>query len=335
MTMVQKQTAMVLGGFVADAASLGLHWLYDVERITEVGGTTPEFIEPNADHYENAKKGAFVHYGKTSGSLSHYGEMAFIMLKTLSETQNKTDFRVRDFMSHFKKSFGPGGSWVGYIDKPIGATLRNYDDYLSETAHHNDKGKDMPPCGAANDMQLPAVCRLFVLIGILGVRTNNITEKIERCIKLTNDNKWALAWGRTVSALQMASLLSDNVDVILQSAVNASPRDIQATILEASQQTQANVNQIADNFGRACLLAQGIPVCLHILRHANSYTDAIRMNILAGGDSCGRAMVIGPLAGALFGVGGANGIPLAWISKIHLNSEIMTLTEKALLNTIA
>ena len=39
------------GGWVADAASLGLHWLYDSQRIQEVGGPSPEFLPPKADYF--------------------------------------------------------------------------------------------------------------------------------------------------------------------------------------------------------------------------------------------------------------------------------------------
>ena len=345
MSMMQKRSAMILGGFVADSAALGLHWLYDMERIAEISNMQPEFMPPNPENYEGTK-GVFVHHGKQIGDLSHYGEMARLMLQTLVDGSNgdgsngdganeggqkppHDDFTVRDYMNNFKKSFGPGGTWVGYVDKPTSATLRRYDDYLADTAYRTDTGEDYPICGA-DDMQLPAVSRLFVLLGLVGVNSPDMTAKIERCIGLTNDNEWALAWGHTVSALQMAVLLTDDVDVILQAAVNASPRDLHATILESSRNTQAHVTQIANDFGNACLLSQGIPVCLHILRKANSYTDAIRMNILAGGDSCGRAMVIGPLAGALFGVGGENGIPLPWISKLKCNSDIMAYIEKGI-----
>ena len=329
---MQKRSAMILGGFVADSAALGLHWLYDMERISEVSAMKPEFMQPNPEHYAGTK-GVFVHHGKDVGDMSHYGEMARIMLQTMAHSrdeQGKTgDFTVRDYMDNFKNSFGPGGTWVGYVDKPIAATLRRYDDYLAEIAYRTDMGDDFPPCGA-DDMQLPAVSRLFVLLGMAGVGSPQINEKVERCIGLTNDNEWALAWGRTVSALQMAVLLTDDIDVILQAAVNASPRDLHATILESSRNTQADVTQIANDFGNACLLSQGVPVCLHILRKATSYTEAIRMNILAGGDSCGRAMIIGSLAGALFGVGGDNGIPLPWISKLKCNTDIMGYIEKGM-----
>ena len=332
MSNMQKRSAMILGGFVADSAALGLHWLYDMERISEVSNMQPEFMQPDPENYEGTK-GVFVHHGKDAGDISHYGEMARIMLQTLAHSKNdkgeNTGFAVRDYMENFKNSFGPGGTWVGYVDKPINATLRRYDDYLADIAYRTDTGEDFPICGA-DDMQMPAVSRLFVLLAMLGVQGHDITQQVERCIGLTNDNEWALAWGRTVSALQMAVLLTDDVDVILQAAVNASPRDLHATILESSRDTKADVTQIANDFGNACLLSQGIPVCLHILRKANTYTEAIRMNILAGGDSCGRAMIIGPLAGALFGIGGENGIPLPWISKLKCNSDIMAYIEKGM-----
>ena len=338
MSNMQKRSAMILGGFVADSAALGLHWLYDMERIAEVSNMQPEFMPPNPENYAGTK-GVFVHHGKDIGDISHYGEMARLMVKTLAHSGNEGqdkggtlgDFAVRDYMENFKNSFGPGGTWVGYVDKPTAATLRRYDDYLADIAYRTDMGDDFPPCGA-DDMQMPAVSRLFVLLAMLGVKGHDMTDKVERCIRLTNDNEWAIAWGKTVSALHMAVLLTDDVDVILQAAVNASPRDLHATILESSRNTKADVTQIANDFGNACLLSQGIPVCLHILRKANNYTEAVRMNILAGGDSCGRAMIIGPLAGALFGIGGENGIPLPWISKLKCNSDIMGYIEKGMIS---
>ena len=38
----------ILGALVADAAALGLHWIYDQDRVREVAGNTPEFREPDA-----------------------------------------------------------------------------------------------------------------------------------------------------------------------------------------------------------------------------------------------------------------------------------------------
>ena len=36
----------ILGAFVADAATLGFHWVYSQRRIVELAPDTPEFHEP-------------------------------------------------------------------------------------------------------------------------------------------------------------------------------------------------------------------------------------------------------------------------------------------------
>lgn len=42
-----RAKAAILGGFVADAATMPLHWIYDVEKIKElVGNKNPEFFNP-------------------------------------------------------------------------------------------------------------------------------------------------------------------------------------------------------------------------------------------------------------------------------------------------
>lgn len=52
----------VVGALVGDAASMGLHWLYDQERILHVAGFEPEFRSPNQFDYQD--KGYFAHQGK-------------------------------------------------------------------------------------------------------------------------------------------------------------------------------------------------------------------------------------------------------------------------------
>ena len=44
---------LVLGALVADAAAMGLHWLYDQDRIAAVAPKTPEFVGPDPMHFEN------------------------------------------------------------------------------------------------------------------------------------------------------------------------------------------------------------------------------------------------------------------------------------------
>ena len=79
-------TAALAGGWVADAASLGLHWLYNPERIAEVGGEAPEFLPPKADYYTKGF-GYFAHEGKDIGDVSHYGAATGVLTDSLRSMQ--------------------------------------------------------------------------------------------------------------------------------------------------------------------------------------------------------------------------------------------------------
>lgn len=47
--------------------------------------------------------------------------------------------------------------------------------------------------------------------------------------------------------------------------------------------------------------------------------------IRAGGDSCGRGIILGAVLGAVHGIGGTTGIPLAWLLRVRRNLEAAEL----------
>lgn len=114
--------AALAGGWVADAASLGLHWLYDSQRIHEVGGQSPEFLPPKASYFTGGF-GYFAHDGKQSGDISHYGAATGVLIDSLLAGEGKLD--IRDYQRRFRGFFGPGGQWVGFLDNPTRVTLNN------------------------------------------------------------------------------------------------------------------------------------------------------------------------------------------------------------------
>jgi len=86
------------GGWVADSASLGLHWLYDSNRILEVGGQSPEFMTPSADYFEGGL-GYFAHEGKQSGDVSHYRAATGVLTDSL--LANNGALNIRDYQRCF------------------------------------------------------------------------------------------------------------------------------------------------------------------------------------------------------------------------------------------
>ena len=116
-----RAVAAIMGGLVADAATLGLHWLYDPDRLAQIcAGRDVAFLRPDAANYDGAK-GVFVHHGKQAGDLSQYGTTASLALAALADEGGKE--APARFAQLFQTTFGPGGTWTGYIDRPTRGAL--------------------------------------------------------------------------------------------------------------------------------------------------------------------------------------------------------------------
>ena len=118
----------------------------------------------------------------------------------------------------------------------------------------------------------------------------------------------------------------------LAKAKAAGPEKIQPLFDQALQST-LTVSEISKEFGLHCDLGAGVPSIVHNLKNTIGYTDAIRKNIYAGGDNCGRAIVLGAVCGAMYGVNSEhndnkNGIPIAWLAQFKKRDEVEGLLDQ-------
>ncbi len=121
-TVRERKRGAILGAAVADAASMGFHWLYDQSRIRDLEPDAPEFRQPNYTDYADTA-GYFAHANKNSGDFSQYGEQHYTMLRTLNANQGT--YNKAKYETAFIECFGYGGSYTGYIDHPTRDTLNN------------------------------------------------------------------------------------------------------------------------------------------------------------------------------------------------------------------
>jgi hypothetical protein len=372
--------AALAGGWVADAASLGLHWLYDSPRIHEVGGQTPEFLPPKADYFKGGF-GYFAHEGKQVGDISHYGAATGVLTDSLLASEGALD--IRDYQRRFRAYFGPGGEWKGYIDNPTRVTLNNLNaieqkaieqaqstttaeltaqqkrvlvqkvlpytrrlsgDHLAapvrraiDLTYHETGVQEagvhiaetidqhLRPESGADDMQLPAVSKLPPLVACY-LGSTQLMDVTEAAVRVTNHNDEAVAWAKCAARLLDHLFRGDSLPAALAAAKTEAP-DTESL---ASAQTGSSLEAVkaGDTFGRTCYLNEAMPVIFHILGHAGSYTEAIRANIHCGGDSCGRAWIIGPAMAALYGVGGDRGIPLSWLARVTDAADLLVDIER-------
>lgn len=303
MQAVSRGVAAVLGALVADAASLGLHWLYEPSRLAQIAARGDiVFLDPDAAHYRDCK-GYFAHGARHAGDLSGYGEYCRLMLRHLAARDGAFDCAA--YQGEFLRHFGPGGPYVGYVDRPTRLTLLRLLDAGAQRGFPQPSGVD--------DDQLPALASLPALVAACaqrGLAREAMLAIVDDAVRVTSDNPVARDAARVAAVLLAAVLGGGTRADAVAEALGAAPVPLAADLRAALAGDALDAPSAAARFGAACHVGQGLPVMFHILSHARGYAEAIRANILAGGDSCGRSIILGAVCGA------AGGVPLAWLARL-------------------
>lgn len=271
------------GVLVADAASMGLHWLYDQEQIKTISESGDIlFRQPDAAVYQG-RKGYFAHAARRAGQLSHYGESARIVGQLSADGEYQTDTHRK----HFFESFGPCGHYTGYADRP---TKKLVARMISEEA-------DISDASGMDDNQMPAVC---VVAGIFA--SGQSTETVSKAAQVISINPEVVASAeavyRCLTELEQGASMEDALRV----SADAMTGDVGALMREALSIESYQPLDTAKRFGLACYVEHSMPLVWHLLRHASDFESAVRDNIRCGGDCCGRSMALGAIAGLAFGV---------------------------------
>lgn len=373
----------IIGALVADAATMGFHWLYSQEKIQALAPEQPEFYSPTAEDYEGL--GYFAHGGKVPGEFSHYGEQTLVMLNALVKAQGRFDKPI--YQNLFRDHFGYGGEFSGYIDRPTKDTLDNitrfenerleqanaivFDgdnqkslltkilaatkiksgdvlrEYVEQLAAQEENQSESLSYGlslvnvldasdvyhGSDDDQLPAVSKLPPLIAS-HFHDERLSDLCVSAIQVTNNNTRAIDFGSVSVVLLRELLLGNNRDTAIALGIQSSSADAQSYLKEA-QRSDKNLLDLTKEYGLHCNIGCGTVSLLCNLRSSNSFVESIRNNIYAGGDNCGRSIILGAACGILYGVNEENGIPQEWINKIAHSEQILkkidTLIDSALI----
>lgn len=362
----ERRFACLIGALTADAAAMGLHWLYDAARIPGLCGERPEFMEPRAEHYHQGG-GYFAHPQLEAGDNSQYGESLLAFVRGLNAAGGALE--VRQLQQSFRDAFGPGGHWHGYIDHPTRITLSNLlegenagraaegellaqsglsparqhevqrivaplakiksgaallaavraeaDEELREVALEVARARDeaLPVASGAADEQLPALPSVVATVAS-DPSAPDLLERVERSLRVTHDDERALSWGRFLAGALSAALGGDSVATSIQAGLEVEG-SVRARVEEALALDEADPAELAGELGRACYLRDGLPIVCALASRASSWGEAARWNVLAGGDSCGRAIPLGALLGAAWGIGGERGVPYDWLARVR------------------
>ncbi|MBY0498157.1 MAG: ADP-ribosylglycohydrolase family protein [Nitrosomonas sp.] len=283
---LDPRAAAILGALIADSASLGLHWLYDPERIAQIEKTKGlTFLQPDAHDYAGVS-GYFAHGGKTAGDSSGYGELCLLMLRHVAQ---HGEFDRVAYQTEYRKYLGPGGAYVGYVDSPTRQTLRTL---LAL------KPEEFPQYSGADDDQFAALATIPVIVATHAGSQQALMTQIERVVRLTNHNDTAVAAAQYAGCVLFNVLQGKSIVEALVGALPSAGEKLALLVEEALQTCILDSAAVAKRFGTACHVLEGVPVIAHIVRYAPDYRTAIEENIRIGGDSCGRAIMLGAIMAA-------------------------------------
>jgi ADP-ribosyl-[dinitrogen reductase] hydrolase len=318
-TTEDRLQGAVWGQFVGDAAALGTHWIYDLAE--------QKALYPEGVHGFEAPREGHYHFGKRPGDHTHYGDGALVFLESLA---SEGKFDPSAFGRAFVEKFRPR-VYSGYIDKATQGTLDNFDDFTR--VNPVDKFDFQQ---GADDNQLATASRLAALV-VRYKNDPNLIKLVEQATRVCQNNDAAIAYMK-FNALLLSQLL-DAVDV--QSALAYADEKIGSIEPKFGQEIRMQVEQakkfagkeVTDAtlvFGQACPLPQSFPSSVHaLLKHPDNFEEAILAVLRAGGDSAGRAAMVGAWLGAHLGV---SAIPEPWRRRLTHADRILPAIDKILVN---
>jgi ADP-ribosylglycohydrolase len=295
--MTTNQKAAVMGAFVADALSLGVHWVYNTGVIDKKFGRVDRYYDPLTSY----------HKGKRAGDFTHYGDQMLVLLESLNGVKQ---FDADRFAGLWRAFFS---SYDGYFDQATKATLENM-----------KAGKKLTESGSASD-DLAGASRLAPLAAVYGDNLEHLVRSsIEQTTITHTDDRVVQSaefFARSVFAVLGGTPPVVAMEATLDEHFSGSP--IAPMVTTGLESRDRDTRKTIADFGQMCSVEAGLPGAVHLIaRYADDYKRGMVENVMAGGDSSARGMMAGMMLGAAHGM---TAVPDAWVSGMNAVERINRL----------
>ncbi|KAL4140213.1 hypothetical protein PRNP1_015283 [Phytophthora ramorum] len=308
LTTKQRALAAVAGGFVADAATMGLHWIYDGDKMKQLAARStagPEFYEPPSCPF----------YSYESGALSPYGDEIFPLLQDVAE---RGEFVPKEFAT---ASYRAAKAYSGRLNS-----------VFKEMVVKGDAGNKYPEL-ASPSKDLHGGIKAPVLVARYYDDTALLLQKTREATRVheigAEAEDAAVATALLLQQVVQGASVADAISALTSNeAVSADTRAAVQQVVDAvNEKTFPDATAAIAHFGKPCSLPGVLQGSVFVLLTSGSYVEALRANMLAGGDNCSRAIVIGALTAA---AQGSDAIPTEWKQKTKMYGQVQTLAEQVI-----
>jgi len=276
----KKVKELVLTTLVADSYSLGAHWIYDENQLTNA----------NIDWNELNKPLAIWHKEKGAGEFTHYGDQAYWLYEFLLD---KETFDEEAYLEYWTSKME---TYTGYIDGATRITLDNIKNNLV-------------PSGS-DSTDLSVVGRIVPLL-LVSKTKEEFLLNVEKFTKLTHNSVKALNATKFFGKVLWLTLEGKDIESAILEIKDEFDTKIQGFIDNGLKSRNDDSFDTIRNFGPACDIDEGFAGIIHILSKYDNLKDMMICNAKAGGDSSARAMI----ASAIFMANEPiSQIPQSWLA---------------------
>jgi ADP-ribosylglycohydrolase len=293
--------AMVVASFAADALALGAHWIYDVSQIDARFGRMTDFQKPTPPTYHPAKE---------RGEQTHYGDQALVLLRSVAACGGfEEDHFGRSWREFFR-------TYNGYFDGATKQTLKNMEAGLTGVQ------------AASTSDDLAGASRIAAIVYRYRKEPERAAEHARRQTALTHNSPPVLAAAEFFSRLACRVLEGVRpIEAMQQTAAENAMAEpvagwVRAGIASRSEDTRSAIRR----FGQMCEISAAFPATVHLIAaYEDRLEEGLIQNVMAGGDSAGRGLLVGLVLGAW---GGPAAIPERWLAGCAASDEINTLLNR-------
>ena len=299
--MKDKPKAMVLASFAADSLALGAHWIYNTRVIDKKFGRVDHFIKPERPTY---------HPTKNRGEFTHYGDQSLLLLESVAECEG---WDLTDFSERWQRLFD---NYDGYVDGATKGTLENL-----------ASGKSPTEAGSGSD-DLAGASRIASLVYVY---QNDLQELIDgaRAQTAFTHNNPPVIQGAVFFASIAHQILAGTTPL---AAIEQTQKDefhsdpFNEWIQMGLESTEQDSRQAILDLGQMCEIPAAFPGVVHLIaKYENDLKAALVENVMAGGDSAGRGLLVGLVLGAHLGM---EAIPLEWLNDMQAYPQIVDMLTK-------
>ncbi len=282
---------------MADALTLPAHWDYEQGRIARNWGEITDFLTPLPEGY---------HGGKNAGDQTHYGDQALILMESLEASGG--NFVMDDFARRWRR---------------FGEESKAYHDHATkETLGHLREGMGLTRAGS-DSTELGGAARIAPLLVALRQEDEPVILAAARAqTALTHAAPMDLDAAEFITRAVFLLVRGISIPNALKAAARLPYRMLPAEtyLKRASEARHLTTLEAVAGLGQSCGMEKALPSALAILlRHGDDPETALTENVMAGGDSAARGMVLGTLLGAAHG---RRAIPERWRRGLRARRQV-------------